>query len=143
MQQVHFTRLDLGLPCTLIPVQRGDYLLPDGLGVPNREDGTDTFQNYMNGGISAAHALHFIMAHHVLGEPEKGDSILRSMLGHHATSGFQNGVRDKANEGVDWTTWNGAARGYEGYLADVFMFMQASVLREPSLRARFYRPFSV
>jgi hypothetical protein len=142
MQQVNFTRLDLGLPCTLLPVHRGDYLQPDGLGVPSREDGTDTFQNYMNGGISAGHTLHFIMAHHIVGEPEKGDRILRAMLGRHATLGFQNGVRDKANEGIDWTTWNGEPRGYEGYLADVFMFLQASVLREPSLRARFYRPFT-
>lgn len=142
MQQANFTRLDLGLPCTFMPVQRGDYLQPDGLGVPTREDGTDTFQNYMNGGISAGHTLHFIMAHHIVGEPEKGDRILRAMLGRHAALGFQNGVRDKANEGLDWTTWNGEPRGYEGYLADVFMFMQASVLREPSLRARFYLPFT-
>ena len=142
MQQVNFTRLDLGLPCTLIPVQRGDYLQPDGLGVPSREDGKDTFQNYMNGGISAGHTLHFIMAHHIAGEPEKGDGILRAMLNHYASSGFQNGVRDKANQGIDWTTWKGEPRGYEGYLADVFMFLQASVLREPSLRARFYRPLT-
>ena len=142
MRQVNFTRLDLGLPCTLVPVLRGDYLLPDGLGVPHREDGTDTFQNYMNGGISAGHALHFIMAHHIVGEPEKGDEILRAMLGRQATAGFQNGVRDKADEGVDWTTWAGAPKGYEGYLADVFMFMQAAVLREPALRARFYRPLT-
>jgi len=142
MQRVNFTRLDLGLPCTFLPVQRGDYLQPDGLGVPSREDGSDTFQNYMNGGISAGHTLHFIMAHHIVGEPEKGDRILRAMLGRHSTLGFQNGVRDKANEGIDWTTWKGEPRGYEGYLADVFMFLQASVLREPSLRARFYRPLT-
>jgi hypothetical protein len=48
MRAVHFTRFDLGLPCTLLPVRRADYLQPDGLGVPSREDGTDTFQNYMN-----------------------------------------------------------------------------------------------
>jgi hypothetical protein len=142
MQAVNFTRLDLGLPCTLIPVRRGDYLQPDGDGVPSREDGTDTFQNYMNGGISAGHTLHFIMAHYVVGEPEKGDKVLRAMVDRQATVGFQNGVRNREDEGIDWTTWNGAPKGYEGYLADVFMFMQASVLREPSLRARFYRPFT-
>ena len=31
---------------------------------------------------------------------------------------------------------------YEGYLADVFTFMQAGVLREPDKSARFYRPFT-
>lgn len=141
MQDVHFSRLDLGLPCTLMPVRRSDYLQPDGLGMPHREDGTDTFEDYMNGGISAGHTLHFIMAHHIVGEPDKGDEILRAMLGRQAGVGFENGVRNKASQGIDWTTWNGAPRGYEGYLADVFMFLQAAVLREPSLRARFYRPF--
>lgn len=142
MQQVNFTRLDLGLPCTLVPVLRGDYLQPDGLGMPSREDGTDTFQNYMNGGISAGHTLHFIMAHYIVGEAEKGDRVLSAMLDRQATSGFHNGVQNKANEGIDWTTWSGEPRGYEGYLADVFVFMQAAVLREPSLRTRFYRPLT-
>jgi hypothetical protein len=142
MQQVGFRRFDLGLPCTLVPVRRADYLQPSGLGVPHREDGTDTFQNYMNGGISAGHALHFIMAYHIVGEPEKGDELLRAMLNRHAKVGFQNGVQNEANKGIDWTTWDGEPRGYEGYLADVFIFMQAAILREAGLRARFYRPLS-
>jgi len=142
MQAANFQRLDLGLPCTFVPVRRADYLQPDGLGVPSREDGTDTFQDYMNGGISAGHTLHFIMAHHMVGEPEKGDQILRAMVNRQVKVGFQNGVQNKANKGIDWTTWNGAPKGYEGYLADVFMFMQAVVLREPSFRERFYRPFT-
>jgi hypothetical protein len=142
MREAGFARFDLGLPCTLVPVRRGDYLQPDGLGSPHRENGTDTFQDYMNGGISAGHTLHFIMAHHVVGEAEAGDNILQAMLGRQATVGFQNGVQNEANKGIDWTTWDGAPRGYEGYLADVFMFLQASVLREPSMRARFYRPLT-
>lgn len=142
MQDVNFNRFDLGLPSTLVPVRRSDYLQPTGLGVPAREDGTDSFQNYMNGGISAGHALHFIMAHHIVGESDKGDELLRAMLHRQATVGFQNGVQNQANKGIDWTTWNGVPRGYEGYLADVFIFMQAAVLREPSLRSRFYRPIA-
>jgi len=140
MQAVGFTHLGLGLPCTLIPVRKGDYLQPDAIGMPNREDGTDTFQIYMNGGISAGHSLHFIMAHHIVGEPEKGEGLLRAMLDRQATVGFHNGVRDRAGEAIDWTTWDGKPGGYEGYLADVFRFMQAAVLREPQFRARFYRP---
>ncbi len=142
MDDASFAHFDLGLPCTLEPVLRADYLQPDGLGVPNRQDGTDTFQDYMNGGISAGHTLHFIMAYHVVGEPEKGDEILQAMLGRQANVGFQNGVQNKGNEGIDWTNWTGTPKGYEGYLADVFMFLQAAVLREPSLRARFYRPLA-
>jgi len=142
MDDANFTRFDLGLPCTLEPVHRSDYLQPNGLGIPHRENGTDTFQDYMNGGISAGHSLHFIMAYHAIGEPEKGDDILQKMLDRQAKIGFQNGVQNKSNEGIDWTNWTGSPKGYEGYLADVFMFLQAAVLREPSLRARFYRPFS-
>jgi hypothetical protein len=123
-------------------VRRADYLQPSGLGVPHREDGTDTFQDYMNGGISAGHTLHFIMAHHIVGEAEKGDEIFRAMLDRQARVGFQNGVQNSANKGIDWTNWDGEPKGYEGYLADVFIFMQAAVLREPLFRARFYRPFT-
>jgi hypothetical protein len=139
MQVAGFTHLGLGLPNTLIPVRKGDYLQPDAIGLPSREDGTDTFQIYMNGGISAGHSLHFIMAHHIVGEPEKGEALLRAMLDRQATVGFHNGVRDEAGKGMDWTTWDGKPGGYEGYLADVFSFMQAVVLREPPLRERFYR----
>lgn len=142
MREVKFTRLDLGMPNTFVPVLRADYLLPDGLGVPRREDGADTFENYMNGGISAGHTLHFIMAHHIVGLPQVGDEILEAMSSRQAQIGFQNGVQNKANAGIDWTTWNGAPRGYEGYLADVFMFLQAAVLQQASLRARFYRPLA-
>jgi hypothetical protein len=142
MRAVGFTRLDLGLPCTLIPIRKGDYIQPEGLGMPSRVDGTDTFQIYMNGGISAGHTLHFIMAHHIVGEPERGERLLLAMLERQAKVGFHNGVRDKAGEGIDWTTWDGKPGGYEGYLADVFRFLQAAVLREPSFRARFYRPLT-
>ncbi len=78
---VGFTRFDLGVPPMLIPVPRSDYLQPDAIGIPQREDGTDTFGQYMNGGITAGHVLHFLAAHYVLGEPERADKVLRAMLG--------------------------------------------------------------
>ncbi len=140
MRAVGFTRFDLGVPSTLIPVRRGDYLLPSALGLPQREDGTDTFGQYMNGGISAGHALHWMAAHYVVGKEEEGDRILRAMLRRQAAGGFQNGVTDAALRGIDWTDWQGNPTGYEGYLADSFRFLQAVLLREPSFRARYYRP---
>lgn len=142
-QEIHrsgFHRFDLGLPCTLTPVHRGDYLLPDALGCPKKEDGTDTFGIYMNGGITAGQGLHFLAAHYVIGEPEKADNILRAMLRRQAQGKFQDGVRNKFPEGIDWTTWEGKPCGYEGYLADVYYFLQAVELREPSCRRRYYRP---
>ena len=135
-----FHHFELGLPCALVPVHRSDYLLPDSLGCPKKEDGADTFGTYMNGGITAGQVLHFLAAHYVIGEPEKADPILRAMLRREVQGEFENGVRNKFPEGVDWTTWDGKPCGYEGYLADVYLFLQAIVLREASLRRRYYRP---
>lgn len=142
MGTVGFTCFDLGLPCTLIPVHRSDYLLPSSLGCPSREDGTDTFGQYMNGGISAGHTLHFLAAHYILGQGNKADVILRAMLKRQGDIGFQNGVRDAFGQGLDWTTWEGEACGYEGYLADTYYFLQAVLLREPAFRSRLYRPLT-
>ena len=140
MQAAGFRRFDLGIPGVLIPVRRGDYLLPEAVGLPQREDGTDTFGQYMNGGISAGQGSHFVNAHYVVGEQELGDRMLKAMLGRQASIGFQNGVRDKAGEGLDWTTWDGKPCGYEGYLADVFFLFLGVLLREPLFRERYYRP---
>jgi hypothetical protein len=140
MADAGFQRLDLGVPPMLVPVPRGDYLLPDSVGCPRREDGTDTFGQYMNGGITAGHVLHFLAAHYVVGEPEKADKLLRAMLERQGRGEFQNGVTDQAGKGIDWTTWDGKPCGYEGYLADSFRFLQAVLLREPSFRTRYYRP---
>ena len=145
---VGFTRFDLGVPPMLVPVRRSDYCLPDLFtngdiyGCPKQEDGRDTLGLYQNGGITAGHVLHFLAAHYVVGEPEKADMVLRAMLGRLAQGGFQNGVRNKMGEGIDWTTWDGKPSGYEGYLADNYQFLLAVLLREPSFRARYYRPLA-
>lgn len=140
IQEVGFTRFDLGVPPMLVPVRRGDYLLPAAAGCPKREDGTDTFGYYMNGGITAGQVLHFLAAHYVVGEGDEADKILRAMLGRQAQGGFQNGAVNAYPKGIDWTTWDGKPAGYEGYLADSFRFLQAVLLREPPFRARLYRP---
>ena len=94
----------------------------------------------MNGGITTCHVLSFLAAHYVVGEPQKADMVLRAMLARQAQGGFQHGVSDKAGEGIDWMTWDGKPSGYEGYVGDHFRFLQAVLLREPSFRARYYRP---
>jgi hypothetical protein len=140
MEQVKFTRFDLGVPPMLVPVRRADYLQPEAIGMPHREDGTDTFGVYMNGGITAGQVLHFIAAHYAVGDMPRGDKILRAMLQRQSRGEFQNGVVDSAMHGIDWTTWDGKPSGYEGYLADSFRFLQAVLLRDPATRDRFYRP---
>jgi hypothetical protein len=143
MQAAGFNHPELGIPPTLDPIRRSDYIQPEGLGSPRREDGTDTFQQYENGGISAGHSLHFLVASYLVGQGEKADKVLRAMLGRQQGGGFQNGVQNVGYKGIDWTTWDGKPCGYEGYLADVFYFLPAVLLREPSFRARFYKPLSV
>lgn len=139
---VGFTRFDLGVPPMLVPVRRGDYLLPDALGIPQREDGTDTLGHYQNGGITAGQVLHFLAAHYVVDQPDRADQVLRAMLQRQARGEFQNGVRDAGGQGIDWTDWQGNPTGYEGYLADSFRFLQAVLLREAPFRARLYRPLA-
>jgi len=142
LDEVGFRRFDLGIPPMLIPVRRSDYLLPDAIGIPQREDGTDTFGQYMNGGITAGHVLHFLAAHYILEEPERADRVLRAMLERQMRGEFQNGVRDAGGQGIDWTTWDGKPSGYEGYLADSFRFLQAVLLREKQLREKVYNPIN-
>ncbi len=143
MEQVGFQRFDLGIPMTLDPVRRSDYLQPGAIGVPQREDGTDTLGHYMNGGITAGHVLHFLAAHYVVGRPEKADELLRAMLKRQSEGKFQNGVRDASGQGIDWTDWNGNATGYEGYLADSYRFLQSVLLRQAEFRQRYYGPLGV
>ncbi len=139
MTLVRFARFDLGLPNVLVPVPLSDYL-GGGAGSPSTEDGLDSFQQYMNGGISAGHTLHYISALYKVGDREEGDRVLNAMLSRQAVGGFQNGVMDQGGKGIDWTTWDGKPCGYEGYLADSFRFLQAVLLREPAMRKRLYQP---
>ena len=140
MQAAGFTRFDLGAPLTLVPVHHSDYLLPKALGLPQGEDGTDTFQQYQNGGVNGMIGAHFLAAHYVAGETAEADRMLHAMLQRQEQGKFHNGVIDKAHFGGEWTTWDGQPCGYEGYLADVFYFLLAIVLREPELRSRMLRP---
>ena len=139
MEEVQFTRLDLGLPTNLVPLHPGAYLQP-AYGAPKQLDGRDTFGIYMNGGISAGHSLHFIAAHYQVGDTARGDRVLEAMLPRQFRGEFQNGVQDEAMKGIDWTTWDGQPSGYEGYLADSFRFLQAVLMREPALRQKLLRP---
>jgi hypothetical protein len=46
MAKKGFKRFDLGVPCTLLPVRKDDYIASgpgNGLGEPAQEDGTDSF----------------------------------------------------------------------------------------------------
>ena len=59
MKEVGYTHFEYGLPGNLIPVRRGDYVGPrEALRAePTKEDGSDGFQIYENGGATACYGL--------------------------------------------------------------------------------------
>lgn len=147
LEAVGFRRFDLGVPITLIPVRRGDYLLGKDIpGAPQQEDGSDTFGEYLNGGCLVSDAVYLITALHMAGDGDRGDQILRAMLARQEKGafpnggGFQNGVVNAHHQGAEFYTWDGATCGYEGHLTYSYSFLQALLLRQPSFRARLYRP---
>jgi hypothetical protein len=147
MKSVGFSRYDLGIPSFLEPIPQADYCLPSranpsarSYGSPATQDGKDTFQMYQNGGIAAGMGAHFLMACYRVGRAKEADDVLRAMLERQQAGLFQNGVVNQYPKGGEWTTWDGKPCGYEGYLADVYFFLMAAVLREPALQARYFRP---
>jgi len=141
MKAAGFDNVALGVPCVLEPIPPDDYLQP-AIGAPRKPDGTDTWQEYMNGGITSGQVYHFLAAHYVAGMPEQADAILDAMLRTQQAGGFQNGVQDAYPKGIDWRKWDGAPCGYEGYLADNARFLLAVLTRQADFRERMYRPLS-
>ena len=152
IDSVGFTRFDLGVPLTLEPVRKGDYRLPKPgqkpgkYGMPEREDGSDTFQQYLNGGCCVSDAYYFITALSMVGEKEKADRILKAMLKRQVEGvfpnggGFQNGVVDRYPDGAEFYGWQGTTYGYEGHLVYSFSFLQSVFLREACFREIVLRP---
>jgi hypothetical protein len=146
METAGFKRFDLGVPITLDPVPRQDYLMGlDRCGVPKKEDGTDTFGQYLNGGCLVNDAVYFITALNIVGEHAKADRILNAMLERQQRGvfpnggGFQNGVVDAYPQGAEFYTWDGKTTGYEGHLTYSFSFLQAVLLRESKFRDQLFR----
>ena len=75
-----FQRYDLGIPCSLLPVRREDYLLGGVPGLPTKEDGSDTFGQYLNGGIITGDSERYLVALYTVGRAPAADAILDRML---------------------------------------------------------------
>lgn len=115
IKEVGFSRFDLGLPGPLVPIQKNDYGR-GALGSPQKDDGSDAFQVFENGGASACMAYFYVQALYRLGRRPEADRILWPMMKTYADGGFQNGV----GAGGEWRRWDGRPSGYEGYLADAY-----------------------
>jgi hypothetical protein len=120
MQAVGFTNFSLGLPGNLVPVKKGDYVHhntpPEKFGEPQREDGSDGFQFYENGGATGCWAYYTIKALYQLGRVADARKIFHPMLAGYARGEFQG--FDGSGMSRDWRDWQGGGHGYEGLLVE-------------------------
>jgi len=128
MKEVGYTHFEYGLPGNLIPIRRGDYLEPraDWGGGP-KEDGTDGFQKYENGGATACFAYFTLQALYQLGRHKEADAILFPMLKSFEEGGFQGTAPN--GKSYDWKSWDGKPYGYEGLLVDGCLTLLAVLSR--------------
>ena len=106
------------------------------LGAGQKEDGSDGFQIYQNGGASACFAYFTLAALYDLGRRDEADHILFPMLDGLEKGKFQGyGPNGMTN---DWKAWDGTPWGYEGLLVDNTM----SCWRSWRGRARWRTAFS-
>ncbi|MGA2560622.1 MAG: hypothetical protein ABSF17_13165 [Terracidiphilus sp.] len=124
MQSVGYRNFALGLPGNLVPIRRADYVdLDPRFGGPTKEDGSDGFQIYENGGATACFSYFTMAALYKIGDRKEGDAILLPMVDAFAKRGFSGrGANGLTN---DWRDWQGGAHGYEGFLADNYYALLA------------------
>jgi len=128
MKEVGYTHFQYGLPGNLIPIRREDYVDHDKrFGGPEKEDGSDGFQIYENGGATACYAYFTIQALYQLGRHEEADAILFPMLYGFEQGGFQG--RGPNGMTYDWKAWDGTPHGYEGLLVDGYQALLAVLSR--------------
>jgi hypothetical protein len=145
-----FTRLDLGLPCVLTPILRADYLIRNGdgaeWGCASREDGSDSFHRYLNGGCLVCDQIHWLNAHFRRGQKESVQPQLAAMVARQGKpvypngGSFQNGIINRPGAGAEFYDWEGKTSGYEGHLWGGFAFLQAALTQQPEYLLRLYRP---
>jgi hypothetical protein len=120
MDEVGYQSYHLGLPGNLIPIAKADYITGDHRwGVPEKDDGSDGFQIYENGGATSCHAYFTIKALYQLGRVEEARKLYYPMLKSFAAGDFQGFGPN--GQSKDWRAWDGACHGYEGFLVDSFL----------------------
>jgi hypothetical protein len=141
LQKTGFSRFDLGVPLNIHPVPRDDQCGEWG---GKKEDGSDTFGKYLNGGCCVSNASLFLIANYMVGNTERADGILDAMLARQAKGvfpnggGFQNGVINRYPEGAEFFDWQGNTCGYEGHLVHSWVFLQAVLLRHKEYQERLF-----
>ncbi len=125
MQEVGFTNFRLGIPGNLVPIPKADYTHPNprwGGGI--KEDGSDAFQRYENGGASLNWSYFVLKAFRKAGLNEQVQTITDGILSGINDGEFQ-GAATTGDMTKDWKTWSGECWGYEGYLCDGYLVLLA------------------
>ena len=127
-----YTDFHLGLPGNLQPVRKADYVVLDPRwGGPQREDGSDGFQIYENGGATACFSYFTLAALYHLHREQEADAMLFPMLQSFSNNGFSGrGTNGMTN---DWKDWKGGAHGYEGFLVDSYYTLLAVLDRQHTI----------
>lgn len=128
MREVGYTQFEYGLPGNLIPIRRGDYVVHEKYaGGPTKEDGSDGFEIYENGGSTASYEYYTLQALYTLGRRKDADAMFFPLLAAYEKGGFQgfgpNGLS------YDWKAWDGTPHGYEGLLVDNYQALLAVLSR--------------
>ncbi len=125
MQEVGYNDFTLGLPGNLISVRKEDYTHPDPRwGGGRKEDGSDAFQRYENGGASLNWSYYTLKAFKKAGLNEQLDKMTDGLLKAIDAGEFQ-GSCSEGGMTKDWKTWNGDCWGYEGFLCDGYLVLLA------------------
>jgi hypothetical protein len=135
MKEVGYGRFELGLPGNLVPVLRKDYVHCERRwGGGAREDNSDGFQIYENGGATACFAYFTLAALYDLGRRAEADRMLFPLLAAFEEGKFQGqGANGMSN---DWKAWDGTPWGYEGFLVDNYYALLAVLSREKAAQAQ-------
>jgi hypothetical protein len=147
VRDVKFTRLDLGLPAVLTPIRKEDYAQTGAVwGSPRNDDGSDTFEHYLNGGCCVSDQIHWFNAHFRIGAAKEVMPQLSAMIARQGQAvfpnggSFQNGIVDRAGKGAEFYTWTGEPCGYEGHLVYSWFPLQGVLTQHRENLNRIFRP---
>jgi hypothetical protein len=141
-----FDAIHLGVPLNLLPIHPLDRIQPS-IGPDGEldeqwiqhggEDGSADFgKQVYNGSISPVQTWHFILGLQKAGFADEADAIINAMSGTAYCGGFHNGIVNCGYGGAEHLRWDGNTCGYEGYLADEWVFLTTAFTgNEESLKS--------
>lgn len=125
MMEVGYNDFTLGVPGNLVSIRKEDYTDHDPRwGCGEKEDGSDAFQRYENGGASINWSYFTIKAFKKAGLVEQQQKITEGILAGINAGNYQ-GSCSKGGMTKDWKTWKGECWGYEGFLCDGYLVLMA------------------